>query len=140
MPSADTTEKTPTPKAPEPGTQRATLDLLRGKKRKERELKLVIEGDEVSFLLRAISAKDYDRLLNECPPTVEQRANGSLYDINRFAPALLSRVVVEPDLATEHWAELWTSPNWNRGELMTFFSEAVSLCSEGLSLGPTATA
>lgn len=135
MPSEDDKPKTPQPKS-----TRATLEVLRGKKRKQKELKLVVDGEEYSFLMQSISAKDYDRLLNEHPPNVEQRANGMLYNINTFAPALLSRVVSEPNLTEDHWAELWVSPNWNRGELMTFFSEATVLCNDGLSLGPTATA
>lgn len=139
MPSSDTTVKAPQDhKIAGNKVPRATLEGLRGKKRAEKELTLLLNGDEVTFLLRAISAKDYDRLLNQCPPNVEQRAAGSVYNINSFAPGLLSRVVVDPELNEDQWLELWTSPDWNRGELMTFFAECVDLCNTGLSLGPTA--
>jgi hypothetical protein len=117
--------------------KRATYESLRDKKRMEKELDLQLDGTESSFLLRSISAKDYDKLLTSCPPNVEQRASGAIYNINTFAPVLLSRVIVEPEMTEEQWVELWVSPDWNRGELMTFFSEAVELCNTGLSLGPT---
>lgn len=119
--------------------KRATLDLLRSKKRQEKELKLLVNGEELSFLLRAVSAREYDRLVTDCPPNIEQRAAGASFNINKFAPTLLAHVVAEPEMSADEWTELWNSPDWNRGELMTFFGEAVDLCNTGLSLGPTAT-
>jgi hypothetical protein len=138
-------EKTTDAEAPAPKTTRqapvprATLDKLRKKPRQERELPFVINDEEMSFLFRSISAKDYDRLVTDCPPNIEQRAAGSTFNINTFAPALLSRVIVEPAMSTEEWGDLWTSPDWNRGELMSLFAECMEICSTGLRLGPTAT-
>lgn len=143
MPSSDTAEPTVSAKAVKVPTdrkvKRATLESLRDKKSSKKEVYLVLNGEEASFLFKAISAKEYDKLLNVCPPTVDQRANGAIYNINVFAPALLAKVVVEPELSEDEWAEFWVSPEWNRGELMSFFGEAVDLCNTGLSLGPTAT-
>lgn len=119
-------------------SKRATMDILRSKKRQEKELAFMLGEEEVTFLFRSISAKDYDRLLNDNPPNTEQRAAGAIYNINTFAPALLSLVINDPELSAEHWAEIWISPDWNRGELMTLFGEAVELCNTGLRLGPTA--
>lgn len=120
-------------------SKRATLDKLRSKKRQEKEIPFVIDGDEVSFLFRSISAQEYDKLITNCPPNTEQRAAGSTYNINNFAPSLLAQVVVEPEISRDQWAEIWKSPDWNRGELMSLFGEAVELCNTGLKLGPTAT-
>lgn len=139
MPSADT--KTVQARQDQSkAAKRATLDLLRSKKRAEKEFTFVINGEEATFLFRSISAKDYDQLITDCPPNTEQRASGATYNLNAFAPALLSKVIVEPEIGEDHWAEIWKSPDWNRGELMTLFGEAVELCNTGLSLGPTATA
>lgn len=138
MPSTDT-KVIAVKEAQRQASKRATLDMLRSKRRAEKEIPLVLNGEEVSFLFRAISAKEYDRLLTDNPPNTEQRAAGAVYNINTFAPELLSRVVVDPELTDDQWTELWISPDWNRGELMTFFGEAVELCNTGLRLGPTAT-
>ena len=88
----------------------ATLDLLLSKKRQESSLHLEISGEQIEFTFRSIGAGDYDKLLTKHPPTVDQRADGSLYNIYTFAPALLSRVCVEPDLTQENWAKIWATP------------------------------
>jgi hypothetical protein len=141
LPSAVSTEapaETVQPVAPSRDAPRATLAQLRGKKRAQRELPFVLGGEEVSFLFKAISAKDYDQLQTDCPPTLAQRGAGTSYNINKFAPKLLSRVIAEPDLPEDVWEEFWTSPDWNRGELLTLFGSCVDICNTGLDLGPTA--
>lgn len=135
MPSADTPKSS---SSKDTGVKRATLESLRAKKRKEKELVVVLNGEEASFLFRAISAKEYDALVTDNPPNVEQRAQGLTYNVHTFAPALFAKVIVDPEIDEEHWAEIWRSPDWNRGELMTLFGEAVELCNDGLKLGPTA--
>lgn len=120
------------------GAKKATLDLLRGKKRSNRTVPFMINDEELIFEFSAIGAKAYDALLTKCPPTTEQRAEGSQYNINTFAPALLARVVVDPELSESDWTDIWNSPDWNRGEVMSLFGEAVNICNIGLSVGPTA--
>lgn len=118
--------------------KRATFEKLRGKKRAESEFTLSINGEELSFLFRSIGAIEYDRLLTKHKPTTEQRAAGAQFNIDTFAPALLSRVSVEPVMDDTEWGEIWNSPDWNRGELMGLFGHAVDLCNEGLDLTPIA--
>jgi hypothetical protein len=123
------------------GAKRATFEKLKAKKRAELEFttKLTTEAgiEEMSFLYRAIGAQDYDRLLTKYPPTTEQKANGSNYNMNTFAPALLSRVCIEPVLDEAEWAEIWNSAAWNVGELSNLFWSAVELCNRGLDVNPT---
>lgn len=116
--------------------KRATLDQLLGKKRAEREVTFTLPGteDEVSFLFRAIGAKEYDNLVSKHPPTPEGRVEGSTFNIHTFAPALLARVVVEPDFNQTEWEKIWNSPDWNRGEVMQFFSIAAELCATGMGI------
>ena len=118
-------------------SKRATLESLRAKKPRIKELVLTVDDDELEFSLRAIGTIDYDRLVTAAPPNLDQRASGAAYDINTFGPSLLSRVIVDPDLKPSEWNEIWASPAWGRGEVMTLFSEAVELCSMGLNVGPT---
>ena len=89
---------------------------------------------EVTFLFRSIGSVDYDRLLTKNPPTTEQRSEGASYNVNTFAPAILSAVCAEPEMSTTQWAEIWNSPDWNRGEIMQLFVSAVELCNQGMDI------
>ena len=124
-------------------SKRATYDLLRNKKRAERELQFKIDsGDgpqDVTFLFRAIGSQEYDELLTKNPPTVEQKADGATYNIHTFAPALIAEVCAEPKLTSGEWKDIWDSPDWNRGEQMDLFFSAVNLCNQGMDIPPTAT-
>jgi hypothetical protein len=117
-------------------SKRATFDLLKGKKRAERTVEIVlVDGeDPVSMEFRAIGAQEYDRLIAKNPPNTEQKAEGSAYNIHNFGPALLSAVCVDPDMTRQEWSEIWNSPDWNRGEVMQMFLIAVELCNKGLDL------
>ena len=118
----------------------ATLDILLSKKRPEETVHLEINGSSTAFTFRAIGAVDYDKLLTKHPPTTDQRSEGAVYNINSFAPALISRVCVDPDLTTDDWGKVWNSPDWGRGELMQLFATAVQVCNTTLKdVGPTAT-
>jgi hypothetical protein len=119
--------------------KRATFEMLVKKPRLEREVPVKIPGDdgeysEVVMLFRSIGARDYDRLLGRHAPTTEQRAEGASYNINTFGPALISRVCIDPEMSEDQAAEIWNSPDWGRGEVMSLFSAAVELCNKGLDI------
>lgn len=118
-------------------SKRATLEILRKKKRKTKSLDLMVNDEAYTFTFRAIGALEYDRLVTDAPPTIDQRSQGSSYNINVFGPSLMAVVVVDPRMSKDEWDEIWRSPDWNRGELMTLFSEAVEVCNATLSVGPT---
>lgn len=115
-------------------SKRATLDLLLGKKAREREIEFMVGDQPVTMLLRAVSSQEYDRLLTKNPPTPEQRVEGAAYNINTLAPALLSRVIVEPTLSEKEWSEVWQSKDWSQGELSDLFSACAGLCVSGLQV------
>lgn len=119
-------------------SKRATFELLKSKPRAEREVTFLMdtaEGkEEVTFLFRAIGSVSYDRLLTKNPPTTEQRAEGASYNVNTFAPALLSAVCAEPEMSATQWSEIWNSPDWNRGEIMQLFVSAIELCNQGMDV------
>jgi len=121
------------------GPARATLAMLRNKKRLEKELTVMLpveggETEEVSFLFQSIGAQEWDRLVAKYPPTAEQRANGESFNMHKFAPALLSAVCADPKLTEGEWTEIWGSPDWNRGEVVQFYVTAVELCSTGMDV------
>lgn len=116
--------------------KRATADLFQSKKPYEEEKILKIDGEEVTILLRSIGRKKYDALLTECPPSTAQRAKGESYDQEKFAPKLMARVVVDPEMSEVDWRNLWNDDNWNRAELGDIFYACVGVCSVGVNVDP----
>lgn len=121
--------------------ERATADILLKKRRVERQVTVAVPGDdgpvELELLFRAIGSSEYDRLVNKFPPTAQQKKDGLTYDMDRFAPELLSRVCVDPSMELEDWKTIWNSDDWNRGELMNVYLSAVDVCTRGLDVNPT---
>ncbi len=117
--------------------KRATFAKLKGKKPQQDEFEADLDGETVSFLFRSVGAGEYDKLVTKFPPTTEQKANGDAFDLNRFAPALLAKVSIEPTMEVDEWAEIWTSDAWGRGEVSALFWGAVNLCNKQMDLNPT---
>jgi hypothetical protein len=120
-------------------SKRATLDLLRSKRRLEKELTVLLpvgdgKTEEVSFLFQSIGAQDWDRLIAKHPPTTEQRGEGASSNMHTFAPALLAVSCIDPELSESDWKEIWNSPDWNRGEVVQFYMTAVELSSTGMDV------
>lgn len=121
--------------------ERATADLLMKKRRVERSVAVSLPSDdgpvEVELLFRAIGNSEYDQLVTKFPPNAQQKKDGLTYDMDRFAPELLSRVCVDPAMTLDDWKTIWSSDDWNRGELMNIYFAAVDVCTQGLSVNPT---
>jgi len=120
-------------------SKRATLEMLRSKKRQEKELTILLpvgdgKKEEVSLLFQSIGAQEWDRLVSKYPPTSEQKLEGAGFNMHTFAPALLSQTCTEPALSEEDWKEIWNSPDWNRGEVVQLYMTAVELCSTGMDI------
>lgn len=125
-------------------SKRATFDMLRNKKPVEKTVIFNLSeetGDphEVELVFRAISHVEYDRIQSKCPPTTEQRSQGEPFNVEDFAPTLLSKVVIEPEMSVGDWKEIWKSPTWSRGECAQLFAEAVNVCTRGLDIPFTGT-
>ena len=83
--------------------KRATLDQLINKPRSTTEFSLYLSdgngsSNEVTLKFQAIGMRSYDRLVSKHPPKAEQRAEGSSFDIDSFAPALISACAVDPEI------------------------------------------
>lgn len=106
-------------------TTKADADF---KKAKDAVLK-----NSIKFTFRAIGRKRYNALVNEHPPTEEQKQkatdNGDdpddlEWDTDKFPPALMALSIVEPELTEAEVHELWDSDDWNAVELMNMFYTA----------------
>jgi len=119
--------------------KKSTLDLLKSKRRREATFSVYItdedgEPQEVKLTFQSIGLREYDKLVSKHPPTTEQRAEGATFNLDTFAPALISACSVEPAMTYKDALELWESPDWSRGDLMVLFSRAVDLNNRGMDI------
>jgi hypothetical protein len=120
-------------------SKRATLDQLKNKPRSTTEFSLYLSdgngGDnEVTLKYQAIGMRAYDKLVAKHPPKPDQRAEGSSFDMDTFAPALISACSVDPEITQEEAKEIWNSDDWSRGDVMVLFRNAVELNNRGLDI------
>ncbi len=115
-------------------TKRATLAKLKGKKRTTHVFSIYIGGEELTLKFQSIGAVAYDKLVSKHPPKAEQRMEGASFNMETFAPALISACSVEPDISPEDALEIWQSDDWSRGDLMVLFSNAVELNNRGIDI------
>lgn len=129
---------------PAPRRRQATLDDLFKKKRREKVVTINSTDDdggtiELTLRYRAIGSKEYDDLVAKYPPTTAQKKEGAAYNVDLFAPALISAVSLEPKLSFDDAKVIYESPEWSGGEVGGLFIEALKLCNAGLDIPFTGT-
>lgn len=137
---AETAAKTVTARAKQSSaSKRATIDLLKNKKRATSEFTIYIEDQELTMKFQSIGAVAYDRLIAKHPPKAEQRVDGASYNMDTFAPALIAACSLEPEMTPSDANEIWNSDDWSRGDLMVLFMKAVDLNNRGIDIPFSAT-
>lgn len=122
-----------------PRTRAATVEELLKKRRRETTVEINTSddaGNDVTLQLRfrAISSKQYDDLVGKHEPTTKQKADGAVYNIDTFAPALIAAVSLEPKLSVEDAEAIYNSDEWSGGEIGGLFLSALRLCNAGLDV------
>ena len=117
----------------------ATLDILKSKSRAKETFSIYVNDadgkeHEVELTFQAIGALEYDKLVSKHPPTSDQRVDGASFNIDTFAPALIAKSSVEPEMTEKDAKEIWQSPEWSRGDLMVLFRHAVELNNKGMDI------
>lgn len=118
----------------------ATLEDLLKKPARTKELVINTPSasgkttNEFIVTLKAIGSKAYDDMLAAHPPTNEQKKEGNAYNIESFAPALISACSVTPALNVEQATQIWESNEWSRGELTELFIGCIEVNSKGLDV------
>lgn len=118
----------------EPRKGFASVAQLLKKPVRTKLLTLTLGDDEVQVKVKALGAKAYDELLAKHPPTRKQKEDNGVYNMDTFAPELLSLCMVEPEISKEEAIDLWASPDWSRGELMDLFFGCVEVNNKGLDV------
>lgn len=122
-----------------PPTKVFTFEEMRKKKARTDVVKMTLEGDDGKKIegiirIRAIASTAYDDLVAANPPTEEQKLRGDSWNIDTFAPALISACVYDPPLTYEQACDLYTSDEWSAGELGELFFSCQRVCNAGLSV------
>jgi hypothetical protein len=139
MPTTTTAKTAEARQKQSSASKRATLDQLVNKPRSVTEFSLFLSDgnggtNEVTMKYQAIGMRAYDRLVAKHPPKPEQRAEGSSFDIDTFAPALIAACSVEPEISPAEAKQIWESEEWSRGDVMVLFRNAVELNNRGLDI------
>jgi hypothetical protein len=119
--------------------KRATLDMLKNKPRATSEFSIFLsDGNggttEVTLKYQAIGARAYDDLVGKHPAKPDQRAEGASFNMDTFAPALISACSVDPEISAAEAKAIWDSDEWSRGDVMVLFRNAVELNNRGLDV------
>lgn len=105
--------------------------LLLGKPKNTDTFKLYSgQGDdatEIELKLEALSSKDYDKLISKYPPNEADAAKGMTYDLDKFAPALISACLIDPELSLMQAKQLWSGDNWSRGDVEGLYNRVLRL-------------
>lgn len=111
---------------------RGVEDLTPFRREVDEADRALAEQPTFTVTLRSLSPHEWDELVEEFPPTDEQRKQGMQWNIPEFRPALLAACVVVPDgeraLSEHEWAALAHSGQIAVGELDLLFITAVNLC------------
>jgi hypothetical protein len=93
-------------------------------------------GEQVAQSMRykALSGREYDDLQAAHPPTSKGKALGQQYNLDTFAPALISAVSVIPKLTYDEAKTIYTSDTWAGGEITALFINALRVCNAGLDV------
>jgi hypothetical protein len=122
--------------------QIATFEELFAKPKRTSEFQITLadaDGKPAkrTMVYKAISATEYDDLVTQNPPTAKQLQEspaGVAFNINTFAPALISAVSHQPKLTYAQAEQLYNAPDWSGGEVSTLFYNAQRVCNQGLDV------
>lgn len=117
----------------------ATKEHLLKKKPATAELTMMMEdddGEDVELVLkfRALSNNQYEALIEEHPPSAEDKKNNSRWNSDTFPPALVAKTLVEPAMNYHEVVAIFESDDWNAGELLQIFQTALGVCMKGFNV------
>lgn len=97
----------------------------------EGDAKKKLEPSVVWFKFRSIGSRAYDDLVKDHPPTEEENKEHldkfkvpAPYDAKKFAPALISASLLEPQLTVDQVEELMADDAWNGAEIIQLWQAA----------------
>lgn len=123
---------------PKPTKRFATLDDLRHKPRRSKEVEVPFGDDVVTVTVHSINTRAYDDLVGEHPPSKKDKEQGAAWNVDTFAPALIARCTSQPALTEEDAKALWESDDWSRGELFDWFMACIDVCNSGMRVPTSA--
>lgn len=116
-----------------------SFEQMRAKKPRTGDIQITLDDEdgrpeEFTVKIQALGSKAYDRLIAAHPPTNKQRDRQEIYNIDTFAPALISACLIDPKLTVEEVTELYDSDEWAPGEIGNLFFSCQRLCNMGIDV------
>lgn len=113
-------------------TEQTKLDVIEAEDALD-ELRPQMAEATIEFTLRAIGRKQYADLMEQHPPTDEQRKDArragteATFDGETFYPAVIAASLVEPQMSEEDVKELFDSEAFNAAEVLQFVSAVIEV-------------
>jgi hypothetical protein len=79
------------------------------------------------IVLRSIPAAQFTALVDEHPPTKEQKAEGAQWNPETFQPALIAACAQDAGMTAEQWTEELTSDRWSTAERNELFGKCLEV-------------
>ena len=89
-------------------------------------------AEEITFTFRDIGRKRFDAMIDEHPPTKEEKEQNFQFHPDTFAPALLAATAVEPTMTPAEAQAIYDE--WGQGEVNALFMTAIAACTERASI------
>jgi hypothetical protein len=113
---------------------RSTPELRRQLEDKQAELEEMqpsVEEASCTFVFKSLGRVEFEKLLDEYPPTKEQREAARKkgedipnFNVDTFPPVLVAACMIEPELSLDDVKSLWSDDNWNTAELTSLWLAA----------------
>jgi hypothetical protein len=137
--STDTLEKIAAKATQNGKPRKATFADLTRKPRRKIEFTITTADEnggtiEVGMRFKALNPDEYDEVVAAHPPKPADKQKGAVFNIDTFAPALISAVSDDPPLSYEEAAEIYKSKEWSSGEITSLFLYAQRVCNSGLDI------
>lgn len=79
------------------------------------------------IVLKSIPAAQLTALIDEHPPTKEQKAEGAQWNPETFQPALIAACAQDAGMTAEQWAHELTSGRWSTAERNELFGKCLEV-------------
>ena len=129
----------PVPQASSDAPTVATFDMLMKKPRRVIRAGIAVPGPDDTIVqlqmkFQALTASEYDELVEKYPPVGKEKQNGASWDVKRFPIALVAASCIEPKMSYEQVEQLSQNPDWASGEFNDLFVAAMRATQGGLDI------
>lgn len=115
--------------------KKSLRDKILSKKSTVRPVKVVINGEDEEFLVKALPERMVRELRISHPPiSAEDKKANSPWNTETFPPAFMAVAIQEPKLSEAEWGEIWNSDEWSLGEVRDLWDSVWQITGDGFDV------